>query len=70
MNLKVEIDPETADGVVRCSLKQTMTYLREDIATFKKAKKLESYQKQDLAEHIVALEAMEEVYDYYGGNLK
>jgi hypothetical protein len=70
MNLKVEIDPETADGVVRCSLKQTMTYLREDIATFKKTKKLESYQKQDLAEHIVALEAMEEVYDYYGGNLK
>jgi hypothetical protein len=70
MNLKVEIDPETADGVVRCSLKQTITYLREDIAALKKTKKLESYQKQDLAEHIVALEAMEEVYDYYGGNLK
>lgn len=70
MSLKVEIDPETADGIVRCSLKQTIDYLRIDIAKLKKKKKLEDYQKQDLAEHIVSLNAMEKVFDYYGGNMK
>ena len=70
MNLKIEIDPETADGIVRCSLKQTIDYLRIDIAKLKKKKKLEGYQIQDLAEHIVSLNAMEKVFNYYGGNMK
>ena len=70
MNLKVEIDPETADGIVRCSLKHTIDYLRIDIAKLKKKKKLEGYQIQDLAEHIVSLNAIEKVFNYYGGNMK
>ena len=69
-NMNVEIDPETADGIVRASLKQTIEYLREDITVLKKTKKLEDYQKRELADLIVSLNAMEEVFDYYGGNLK
>lgn len=68
--MKVEIDADTADGITRCSLKQSIAYLREDIAILKKKKKLEYYQKHELAELIVSLDAMEKVYDYYGGNLR
>jgi hypothetical protein len=69
-NMNVEIDPETADGIVRCSLKQTIEYFREDISDLKKKKKLEDYQKRELADLIVSLDAMEKTFDYYGGNLK
>ena len=70
MNMNVEIDPETADGIVVASVKQTIEYLRQDSAVLKKVKKAEDYQKRDLAEQIRTLDAMEEVFDYYGGNLK
>lgn len=69
-NMKVEIDPDTADGITRCSLKQSIEYLREDITSLKKKKKIEDYQKRELAELIVTLDAMEKVFDYYGGDLK
>ena len=69
-NIKVEIDPDTADGITRCSLKQSIAYLREDIADLKKKKKTEYYQKHELGELIITLDAMEKVFDYYGGNLK
>ena len=68
-NMKVEIDADTADGIVRASIKETIEYLREDIAILKKKKKLEDYQKLELGELIVSLDAMEKVFDYYGGNL-
>ena len=68
--MKVEIDSDTADGIVRASVKQTIEYLRKDIAVLRKVKKAEDYQKRDLADQIRTLDAMEEVFDYYGGNLK
>jgi hypothetical protein len=68
--MKVEIDPDTADRVVVCSLKKTMKYIREDIAALKQKKKLGDYEKEDLIEFAATLHAMEEVFDYYGGNLK
>jgi hypothetical protein len=69
-DMKVEIDPDTADGIVRASLKQTIEYFREDISDLKKKKKLEDYQKRELADLIVSLDAIEKTFDYYGGNLK
>lgn len=70
VNMNVEIDPETADGIVRASVKQAIEYLRQDIDVLRKVKKTKDYQKRDLADHIRTLDAMEEVFDYYGGNLK
>ena len=69
-NMKVEIDPDTADGITRCSLKQSIEYLREDIAVLKSVRKREYCQKHELGELIITLDAMEKVFDYYGGNLK
>ena len=68
-NIKVEIDPDTADGITRCSLKQTIAYLREDIADLKKKKKTEYYQKHELGELIITLDAMEKTFDYYQDNI-
>ena len=69
-NMNVEIDPDTADGIVRASLKQSIEYLGEDIAVLKNTRKLQDYQKRELAELVVSLDAMETTFDYYGGNLK
>ena len=70
VNMNIEIDPETADGIVRASVKQTIEYLRKDIAVLRKVKKAEYYQKHELREQIRTLDAMEELFDYYGGYLK
>jgi len=69
-NMKVEIDPDTADGITRCSLKQSILYIREDIVKLKKKKKLEYYQHHELGELVIILDAIEKTFDYYGGNLK
>ena len=67
---KVEIDGDTADRIVVCSLKESIVYLKDDIKTLKRRKNLKDYEKQQLAQNIVDLEAMEKVFDYYGGNYK
>jgi hypothetical protein len=71
-NMKVEIDPDTADGITRASLKQSILYIREDIVKLKKKKKskLEYYQHHELGELVIILDAIEKTFDYYGGNLK
>lgn len=68
--MKVEIDSDTADGITRASLKQSIEYLREDIAVLKNVRKPGYYQKHELGELIITLDAMEKTFDYYGGNLK
>lgn len=68
--MKFEIDIETADRLVVCSLRDAMDDLKESIKKLKRKKKLEDYEKEDLAESILSLDAMEKVYDYFGGNIK
>lgn len=65
---KVYIDGETADGIVVASLRDSMECLEEQISRLKSKKKLADFEKRDLAESVKSLNAMEEVYDYYGGN--
>ena len=69
-DIKIQIDSDIADGIVCASLMQNIYDLREDIAALKKIKKLKEYQRQDLADYVITLNAIEEVFDYYGGNLK
>ena len=69
-DIKIEIDFDVADGIVRASLMQNIYDLREDIAALKKIKKLKEYQRRDLVDYVITLNAIEEVFDYYGGNLK
>jgi hypothetical protein len=65
---KVYIDGETADGIVVASLRDSMECLETQIKRLKSKKKLADFEKRDLAESVKSLDAMEEVYDYYGGN--
>lgn len=67
---KVEIDGDTADRIVICSLKESMQYLKSDIAKLKKIKKLSNYQKEELADMVMSLHHIKVVYEYYGGHLQ
>lgn len=67
---KVYIDSDTADGIVVASLKDSINYLKIDIKRLRSKKKLEKYEKEDLADFILNLDAMEKVFDFFGGNLK
>lgn len=66
--MKLEIDGDTADRIVVCSLKETIEYLKGDIKLLRSKKKLKDHEKRQLAENVVELDAMEKVYNYYGGN--
>jgi hypothetical protein len=66
---KVEIDPETADRITLCTLRESIKYLKEDITTLKKKKKLQAHEKIDVADAIKDLAVLEGAYDYYGGNI-
>lgn len=70
MKTTIEIDIETADRLVVCSLRDAMDDLKAAIKELKSKKKLEDYEKEDLADSILGLDAMEKVYDYFGGNIK
>jgi hypothetical protein len=67
---KVEIDGDTADRIVVCSLRETINYLRNDIKYLKKKKRLTECQKQEFADVVSALDHLEKTFDFYGGNLK
>lgn len=66
---KVFIDPETADRIVICSLRETIKNMKIDIAAFKKKKRLEEYEKEDLDNLLQNIKHLEATYIYYGGNL-
>ena len=64
------IDDEVADQLVCSRLDVSINYLRDDIKKLIKKKKLAPYEKEDLADFQRSLAALEEVFDYYGGNIK
>ncbi len=67
---KVYIDGDTADGIVVASLKDTMKTLRTEIKRLKSMRTLSPCQMEDLADAVLHLDAMEKVFDYYGGNYR
>lgn len=66
----LQIDDDVADQLVCSTLAVSIDYLREDIKKLTKKKKLDPYEKEDLADLQRSLAAFEEVFDYYGGNIK
>lgn len=66
---KVFIDPETADRIVICSLRETIKNMKIDIAAFKKKKYLQEYEKEDLDDMLKNIKHLEATYIYYGGHL-
>lgn len=66
---RVLIDGDTADRIVVCSLKESIKYIKKDIAEYKKEKQLSNWEKVELADLVINLNHLEAVYEYYGGNL-
>ena len=67
---KIEIDDETADRIVVCSLKDSIAQLKADIKKFKMIKNPSDWELNELSEYISDLDALEKTYEYYGGNIK
>jgi len=67
---KVQIDGDTADGIVRASLKDSIAYLRRSIKKYKSKKRLTEWEKRDMSESQYSLDHLEKTFHYYGGNLK
>jgi hypothetical protein len=66
---KVEIDADTADRIVVCSLKDTILMLREDIKKLRSKKRLSDWEKMCVAEAFSSLDHLEKTFDYYGGKI-
>lgn len=64
---KVTIDGDTADGITRASLKESMKYLSSDIKKLQRVKNRKGYQTDELNDNIAVHNAMKKVYEYYGG---
>ena len=70
---KVEIDGETADRIVVCSLKDSIRGLKDSIKVYRKDLRKDgkdSHAKLELGECIRFLDALETTYEYYVGNIK
>lgn len=70
MKMKIEITAEMADEIILASLRSNIDGLKHDIEHLKRKKKLLDYEKEDLADFTRTFAAMQEVYDYYGGNIE
>jgi hypothetical protein len=68
--LDVQIDYDTADRIIVCTLKDSMNSLKREIKNLRSKKNLLPHQKGDLEYYIKDLNAMKIVYEYYGGNCK
>ncbi len=64
---KVEIDADTADGIVKASLKQQIRILRSQLNRYTGTRELSDWEKSDLQETLQTLEYLEKTFDYYGG---
>lgn len=70
---KVEIDGDTADRIVVCSLEDSIRGLKDSIKAYRKDLRKDgkdSHAKIELGECMRFLDALEATYEYYGGNLK
>lgn len=66
---KIEIDADTADRIVVCSLKEIILSLREDIKKLRNKKRLSNWEKMCLEEAFSSLDHLEKTFDYYGGKI-
>tara|TARA_R110000751_G_scaffold49686_13_gene110487 strand:- start:1837 stop:2046 length:210 start_codon:yes stop_codon:yes gene_type:complete len=69
MKVMIEATPDQIDKIILSKLSEAIQDNKADIKTYKKMKNKEPYQKEDLRNFKRTLQALEEVYDYYGGNL-
>lgn len=62
------MEPELIDSVVKSQLRWHNNFVKEELATLKKKKKLEKYQTEDKEYFEKLLPALNIVSDYFGAN--
>jgi len=67
---KLYIDDDAADQIVVCSLNDSINLIKDSIKDIKRKRKIDNWDKNYLSECLADLDALEKVYNYYGGNLK
>jgi len=67
---KVQIDGDTADGIARASIKDSILCLRGCVKKYKSKKRLTEWEKRDMSDANYSLDHLEKTFDYYGGNLR
>jgi hypothetical protein len=65
--MKIEIDDEVIDNLVVSSLSESIGHIESNIKALKKLKNLKPYQKEELADYIIDLEAIKRTRYYFGG---
>lgn len=65
--MKIEIDDETLDGIVVCTLTESIEALDEQIKRIKKIKNRKSHQEEDLKDALLHIDALKRTRYYYGG---
>ena len=67
----MKLDSDIVDAICRDALKDHIGLIKKQIKDLRKHKgKLAEFQAQDLGNYVQTLDAMELVYDYFGGNVK
>jgi hypothetical protein len=65
--MKIEINEEVIDNLVVNALSESIGHIESNIKALKKLKKLEPFQKEELADYIIDLEAIKRTRYYFGG---
>ena len=67
MKIKIDLDNDTGDNLVRDILKFHLDVVAENITRLKKKKNLAAYQKEDLADNVQLFDAMKKTHNYFTG---
>lgn len=67
MKTYIEIDGDTADRIVVCSLKDSLDTLRRGIALLRRKRKLDEWEQRELDEQLADMDFLKRTLEYYGG---
>lgn len=71
--MQIEVDDVIVERIMKTEMLRMIDMVKINIKQWKKTRKRESYQQEDLADSEKILPHLEAVYDYYdylGGNIK
>ena len=63
--MKLKIDDTVADAIIKAVLKEHMKILKKNVKKLSSLEQLEHFQKVDLQQDVVLLNAMKEVHNYF-----
>lgn len=67
--MKINLTDDQIDDVVLYEMRRHSALLKSNISDLKRKKKLQKFEKEDLARFNEVLESMNILIEYYGGNI-